>query len=109
MLVSTGIYGAYADLFGGAWLSQEMAPKGLLWDDDGLATTDALVMAWFDEEAGLWEALRTVVDGEADSILDAPIRKASLAEFELLWGVELEEEPLIEDLANLNFNYGIFL
>ncbi|MCZ0811617.1 choice-of-anchor F family protein [Roseovarius sp. EGI FJ00037] len=109
MLVSTGIYGAYAELFGGAWLSQEMAPAGLLWDDDADATTDALVMAWFDEEAGLWEALRTVVDGEAVSSLDDPIYKATLEEFEELWGVSLEEEPLIEDLANLNFNYGIFL
>jgi len=109
MLVSTGIYGAYAGLFGGSWLSQEMAPAGLLWDDDGDVTTDALVMAWFDEEAGLWEALRTVVDGEAVSILDDPIRKATLEEFESLWGVSLEEEPFIEDLANLNLNYGIFL
>jgi len=109
MLVSTGIYGAYAELFGGAWLSQDMAPAGLLWDDDADATTDALVMAWFDEEAGLWEALRTVVDGEAVSSLDDPIYKATLEEFEELWGVSLEEEPLIEDLANLNFNYGIFL
>lgn len=109
MLASTGVYGAYADLFGGAWLSQEMAPAGLLWDDDGDVTTDALVMAWFDEEAGLWEALRTVVGGEAVSSLDAPIYRATLEEFEELWGVSLEEEPFIEDLANLNLNYGIFL
>ena len=58
---------------------------------------------------GCSTVLRTVVDGEAVSILDDPIRKATLEEFESLWGVSLEEEPFIEDLANLNLNYGIFL
>lgn len=53
VIESTGMYGAYDDLFG-SWLSQDMVPNGLLYDyEDG---KDPLVMAWAREDG--WEFLR---------------------------------------------------
>jgi len=46
MISSTGVFGKNDDLFGG-WLSQSQVPTGALWDNDGDAGTDALVMAIF--------------------------------------------------------------
>jgi hypothetical protein len=114
----------------GNWLSQEMAPAGLLWDDDGDEDTDALVMAW-QREDGMWEALRSIDDTAgtlfATSYWDledpAPPRAFSTAADAIshfnelaasLLGVEsfslaLETEEHIEDLANLNLNFGILL
>jgi hypothetical protein len=129
MLASAGFYGGdlgYEARFG-SWLSQEMAPAGLLWDDDGDAATDALVMAWFNEDIGMWEALRSIgLDGdgnlEAISILDTPqqfateaaassffedIARGLLGDDDLVLALEAEEH--IEDLANLNLNFGILL
>ncbi|MBY4892273.1 choice-of-anchor F family protein [Rhodobacteraceae bacterium N5(2021)] len=109
ILSTFGMYGAYDDLFGN-WLSREMAPQGLLWDDDGDPNTDALVMAYFNEETGLWEVLRNVdVNGEAESILNNPLFFATRAEVEAALGVPLDYELNIEDLANLNLNFGISL
>jgi hypothetical protein len=108
MMESTGFYGAYADLFGG-WLSREMAPAGLLWDDDGDPDTDALVMAFLNDD-GLWELRRDVdANGDPISILDAPRTYATIDEVRAALGVPLEYELNIEDLANLNLNYGILL
>jgi hypothetical protein len=108
VLSSTGFYGAYADLFG-SWLSREMAPAGLLWDDDGDPDTDALVMAFLNDD-GLWEMRRNIdANGDPVSILDAPITFATSDEVRAALGVPLEFEQNIEDLANLNLNYGILL
>lgn len=112
LLASDGFYGIYDQLFGN-WLSQEDAPAGLLWDDDGDPATDALVMSWFDELSGQWETLRSIdpVTGEAISILSTPEYDADpqgVADFLGLALGDLEQGP-IEDLANLNLNYGILL
>lgn len=117
-IVSGDYYGTYDDIFGN-WLSQEMAPMGLLWDNDGLDTTDALVMAWFNEDLGQWETLREVIDlldrdgnvigltaRAADSSL-YPTFDAAVAALGLANGTFVED--LIEDVANLNLNFGIEL
>jgi hypothetical protein len=107
-IASDGFYGAYDDLFG-SWLSREMAPSGLLWDDDGDPNTDALVMAWLNP-AGEWEVLRDIdALGDPISILDAPLTFADIAGVQSHLGVALDFEENIEDLANLNLNYGIVL
>jgi len=108
VLSSTGFYGAYDDLFG-SWLSREMAPAGLLYDDDGDPDTDALVMAFLNDD-GLWELRRDVdANGDPISILDAPRTYATIDEVKAALGVPLDFEQNIEDLANLNLNYGILL
>lgn len=105
----------YEDLFG-SWLSRDQAPAGLLWDDDNDPTTDSLVMVWFNKDigvAGEWQALRSVDEnGEAISILGDPENFATQEEAELYFaglGATLEFEANIEDLANLNLNFGIAL
>jgi hypothetical protein len=125
VLASDGFYGGdlgYDARFG-YWLSQEMAPAGLLWDDDNDEDTDALVMAYLNDD-GMWEALRTIgEDGGsliATSILNDPLffddEDAAISYFEQLAdnliedsSLLLETEDHIEDLANLNLNYGILL
>ena len=108
MLTSAGFYGTYDDRFG-TWLSREMAPSGLLWDEDNDPATDSLVMAWLRED-GLWEVLRDI-DGSGDpfSILNAPLVFADVASVEGYFGFALDFEQNIEDLANLNLNFGILL
>jgi len=112
MLTSAGFYGVYDDLFG-SWLPQSLVPEGALWDNDGDDATDALVMAWFNEAIDQWE-VRRKVDPEDSS------KAISLDESEFFDDIAkvrdflgLDEEALfadlIEDLANLNLNYGIVL
>jgi len=61
---STGLDGAYGDLFGG-WLSQDMVPDGLLYDyEDG---KDPLVMAWAREDG--WEFLRCTKTEDNDCMV----------------------------------------
>lgn len=109
-LESTAFFGPYTSLFP-FWLSQESVPLGAFWDNDGDASTDALLMAWLNPD-GLWEVRRDVADlpaGEAESL--------SMAEFfssfdEVVARLGLGGslfEGAIEDLANLNVNYAINL
>jgi hypothetical protein len=116
-IVSGDYYGTYDDLFGN-WLSQEMAPEGLLWDNDGDAGTDALVMAWFNEDLGKWEALREVVellDDEGNPFLSAIASTSQLYDSaaEAAGDLGLAAGSFIvdgiEDVANLNLNFGIEL
>jgi len=109
-----GLSASYEERFG-YWLSREMAPAGLLWDNDGDPLTDALVMAWQLAD-GTWEALRDIVDvtaGTATSILTSPLSFADQATAEAYflttYGQALDFEANIEDLANLNLNFGIEL
>jgi hypothetical protein len=133
-LASDGFFGGaengYEARFDG-WLSREMAPAGLLWDDDGDEATDALVMAWQNED-GQWETLRSIgLDGDgnltATSFWDlvdpgAPqafgtadlaigffdsLARSLLGDDSLMLALETEDN--IEDLANLNLNFGIQL
>ncbi len=115
----------YEDLFGN-WLSREMAPAGLLWDNDNDEATDALVMAW-QLENGTWEALRDIATlptaGDPDNGVDPtagtavsklldPIpfaNEAAAIEHFTDQGATVSTEPNIEDLANLNLNFGITL
>ncbi len=53
---STGLFGGdygYEALFGD-WLSYSLVPDGYFYDDDGDATTDAVLMAHFDNASGKW-------------------------------------------------------
>lgn len=134
LIESTGLYESvlsemdsglsYKDLFGGTWISREMAPAGLLWDNDADPTTDALVVA-YQLEDGTWVALRDidtlpvfdadgnlVTAGTAVSILGTPEPFATQAEAEKYFtdqGALIDYEVNIEDLANLNLNFGIEL
>ena len=118
--ITTGaIFGAYDDYFG-SWISQEDAPEGLLWDDDGDPTTDALLMAYLVPETGEWEQRRVINSlGEAETLVaDPDVRGPSFASIEdvelffddrawTLDGVTFFQD-LVEDVANLNVNYFIY-
>lgn len=107
---STGFSGPYTSLFP-FWLSQESVPLGAFWDNDGDATTDALLMAWLNPD-GLWEVRRDVADlatGEAESLTDAEFY-SSFEEVVARLGLDgALSKGAIEDLANLNVNYAINL
>lgn len=109
---STGFFGAYDDLFGG-WLPQSLVPEGALWDNDGDDTTEALLMAWFDESLGLWEIRRDIDPDDptkaitlTDSIFESTF--ADVLDYFGPFGSAFERD-FIEDLANLNLNYAIAL
>ena len=110
MISSAGFYGKYQTLFGG-WLDQDTVPTGALWDNDNDDTTDALVMAWFDDTMSLWEVRRDVdpIDATKAISLDTPQFFTTFADVQTFLGVASLEQELIEDLANLNLNYGIAL
>jgi hypothetical protein len=116
-IVSGAYYGTYDDRFGN-WLSQEMAPEGLLWDNDGNPLTDALVMAWFNEDDGMWETLRevtTLLDEDGNPFLSAiasgSVLHDSAAAAASYLGLTAGSFVVdgIEDVANLNLNFGIQL
>lgn len=118
LLMTTGFYGTYDDLFG-SWLSREMVPDGLLWDW-ALGTADPLVMAW--DNGTEWEVRRGIdasLDGDGTSIsvndvyaLDEADWKTyaygDIAGVQSFLGVNVFQDA-IEDLANLNLNYVISL
>lgn len=109
-IASTDFVGPYTDLFP-SWLSQEDVPTGAFWDNDNDPLTDALLMAWLNED-GLWEIRRDVADlaGGVASSLDTPLFFDTFDEVvaELGLGASLFEDD-IEDLANLNVNFAINL
>lgn len=107
ILQMSGLTGAYSDLFGPGMLSRDDVPTGAFWDDDGDPLTDAVLMAWYDEEAELWAVLRDILAGDPATI-DMPEYFATLAEVVGFLGVSLDT-GIIEDLANLNVNYAITL
>jgi hypothetical protein len=113
MISSTGFFGKNDDLFGG-WLSQSQVPTGALWDNDGDPGTDALVMAWFDSTLGKWEIRRDIdpLDPTKAVSLASSVFRDTFGQVEDylgLVGASALEEDFIEDLANLNLNYGISL
>jgi len=113
MISSTGFFGKNDDLFGG-WLSQAQVPTGALWDNDGSDATDALVMAWFDATNGQWEIRRDVDPNDPTRAvsLASSVFRDTFGEVEDYLGLASQnalEEDFIEDLANLNLNYGISL
>lgn len=58
LFASDGIFGIYDDLFGD-WLSYSEVPDGFFYDDDGDASTDAILMA--NQEAdGTWSVNRGI-------------------------------------------------
>lgn len=109
-IASTGFFGPYTSLFP-FWLSQDAVPLGAFWDNDGDASTDALLMAWLNND-GLWEVRRDVADlgtGEAVS-LDLAEFFSSFEDVVARLGLgDALSEDVIEDLANLNVNYAINL
>lgn len=111
VLSSNGIFGPYSGLFGN-WLSQDAVPAGAFWDNDNDPGTDALVMAWLNED-GKWEIRREVLDvatGLAGT-LATPQLVDTFEEVAAFLGVDpavITEGP-IEDLANLNVNFAIEL
>ncbi len=104
--ISTGMFfGPYEDLFG-SWMSEETLPEGAFWDTDGDPTTDALLMAWL-TPSGKWEVRRDI-DAEGAPETIAPLTFATLGEVDDYLGIATVT-GLIDDLANLNLNYGIAL
>ena len=64
---STGLFGGeygYEALFGD-WMSYSMTPDGYFYDDDGDLSTDAVLMAHFDEATGKW-IMNRGIDAEGD-------------------------------------------
>jgi hypothetical protein len=108
-LESAGFYGPYGDYFGD-WLSREDVPQGAFWDDDGDASTEALLMAWLNGD-GLWEARRAI---EAGAAISLDLYQTFGTYDDLLAGLfdgvkDAFSEGAIEDLANLNLNFAIEL
>jgi len=89
LLSTESLFGMYEDLFG-PWLSIGMVPQGYFWDDDGDPTTDAILMAYLNDE-GQWVDRDGLVVDEQD-LIDA--------------GYEI---GIIEDLANVNVNYFLLI
>ena len=137
-LSSTDYYGAYQALFG-EWLSQEDVPQAVFWDFDNNDETDALLVAWLNDD-GKWEVRRNPgetcsdVDGSLtctqgitldpdtlgyseynafSDVVSALVAGAAdctnLPGDECLVGETYFFEDGIEDLANLNLNYAISL
>ncbi len=114
-IASNGSFGPYSTLFG-PWLSGNMVPEGAFWDNDGDASTDALLMAWLRED-GIWEARRDIFDlgtGVAETI--APVEYSSFDDLVASFlgsGFDPDQDIItagaIEDLANLNVNFAIQL
>jgi hypothetical protein len=62
---STGLFGGeygYQALFGD-WMSYSMTPDGYFYDDDGDLSTDAVLMAHYDESIGKWRMNRGIDAG----------------------------------------------
>lgn len=108
-VISSGaLTGPYASLFG-PWMSQDVAPQGLFWDNDGDDSTDALLMAWLNDD-GMWEVRRDVDPNDAAKAISITEQLfASLDDAKAFLGLLDFEEGVIEDLANLNLNYAILL
>lgn len=117
-LASLGFFGPYGDLFG-AWLSQDSVPMGALWEYD--PTKDPLVMAWLNPD-GKWELRRDFGDANNDGSFDKIVGDVisltgdSVMYFDTLEAVQAYLGlgtavfgDVIEDLANLNVNFGIHL
>lgn len=110
VITGSGVTGPYASLFGD-WMSQDMAPEGLFWDNDGDPLTDAVLMAWLNSD-GEWEVRRAVDpnDGtQAISITENLFQTLEDAKSFLNVDVAFLDTGIIEDLANLNVNYAIAL
>lgn len=105
-LTSAGIFGPYDDLFG-PWVSQESVPTGAFWDNDGDASTEALLMAWLTPE-GLWDRRRAVDGSNAISVTPEFFQTYEALLADLGLGSALFQDD-IEDLANLNLNFAIAL
>ncbi|MGM0584783.1 MAG: choice-of-anchor F family protein [Pseudomonadota bacterium] len=120
--ITTGaLRGLYDDFFGPSWMPGDAVPEGVFYDHDNDDSTEALVMAWLRED-GLWEQRREFVDGEVrpvEELLSDPLADLTGTEFADL---TLENLPMfdtlslgdleggvIEDLANLNLNYALFV
>jgi len=137
-LTSTDYYGAYQALFG-EWLSQEDVPEAVFWDFDDNDQTDALLVAWLNDD-GKWEVRRNpgetcaTVDGSLTCTQGITLDPATLGYSEYgafvdvvsalvsgastctnlpsdvcLIGKDYFFQDGIEDLANLNLNYAISL
>lgn len=129
MFVSRGMFGDYDDLFGDL-LSYSMTPDGYFYDDDGDESTDAILMAHYDEESGEWilnrgldsegnvitlaygnDGMRfsTVADIEAYLISSASSVFLPYCDDENVSGPCLAGVDLIEDLAKFNLTYSLEL
>lgn len=117
-LASLGFFGPYGDLFG-SWLPQQGVPTGALWEYE--VGKDPLVMAWLNGD-GEWELRRDFARDAEGNILGQLVGDvvsltgedvkyfASFADVQAY--LELETaffDDVIEDLANLNVNFGIQL
>lgn len=116
---STDFFGEYASIFG-PWMTQDEAtlPVGLFLDFDDNEDTDDLLMAW-EIAPGEWELRR---DAGLTCDVSDPLNctegatrdtfaTGALDEIVALLGVDADllGTGAIEDLANLNVNYGIAL
>lgn len=104
--MATGaFYGPYEDLFG-PWMSEETLPTGAFWDTDGDPNTDALLMAWLTPD-GQWEVRRDINESDQPESI-TPVLFATQEQVNEFLGITTLA-GLIDDLANLNLNYGIAL
>ncbi|TIX51045.1 choice-of-anchor F family protein [Alteraurantiacibacter aquimixticola] len=90
-LVTDGIWGGYAVLFGNGVLSRNQVPEALFFDNDGDPSTEAELLYW--KAGDLW------LDGDG-IVQDAAAVDALLARDDYY-------VDIIEDLSNANLNYSI--
>ena len=88
-------------------MSEETLPEGAFWDTDGDPNTDALLMAWL-TPAGKWEVRRDINAEGAAGKHRASDCSRRWSEVDDYLGIATVA-GLIDDLANLNLNYGIAL
>jgi len=91
-----GIFGSYESLFG-PWVSTTMVPFGYFWDNDNDLTTDAILMAYLDEN-GDWIQRRTENGALAEPSVPAIVDEATLLASGYTMG-------LVDDLSNVNSDY----
>jgi hypothetical protein len=84
----------------GAWLSNNMLPHGIFWDDDGNPETDAALLAWygFNPASGEYTWM-TGLDGGFAPISDEVI-------LEMAENLEYTQGE-IDDLVNVGLNYVV--
>lgn len=107
VLLTTGFFGPYDDVFGPGLLDEGAVPTGAFFDEDGDPATDDVLIAWLNGD-GLWEQRREILGDGTIAPLATPQTFGTLDTLESNVGETLLTD-IIEDLANVNVNYAIDL
>jgi uncharacterized protein YhjY with autotransporter beta-barrel domain len=107
--------------FGDAFLSQNMVPDGMFWDDNGDPSDESKLVAWNNPAGGGWtygdlgtvsEAaiLQDLADTLGVTVADLGYSEGGLVPADIVALMNANgvfEVAIIEDLANLNLNFSV--